>query len=180
MSDFPQGTFFNYHSGDWKTNYFHGPAEIVSEVQQKISGQIAIKSHKESIAGIVGNVDAYLGAPALFGIDLTAQVDNGLGFGAIDDAGKIIGHAVYEVTGMLPTFTITSVQLPGGSSQSTGEPDPSKGSGGSADNSSNPFQSLEDFFSGLTSKASLWLMLVSIGLIAGIILVSQAKSGELK
>lgn len=178
MSNFPNGTLFNYHSDDWSTTYFHGPTEIVSEVQQEIYGQVSIKTHKEAIKGIVGSVDAYLGAPAAFAIDLTAMVDNGLGFGSIDDAASIINHAVYKVTGRLPTSSVPSVQVPGGTSQDTGQPSGAPNSKSASDSSASPFQSLEDFFSSLTSKASLWLMLVSIGLIAGIILVSQAKSGN--
>lgn len=179
MSDFPQGTLFNYHSDDWSTTYFHGPAEIVSEVQQEIYNQIAIKTHKESIAGIVGSVDAYLGAPAQFSIDLTAAIDNGLGFGSIDDAASIINHAVYKVTGRLPTSSVPSYKVPGGGATDTGQPTGAPNSKDTSNTSNQSiFASLEDFFSGLTSKASLWLMLVSIGLIAGIILVSQAKSGN--
>lgn len=169
-SSIPDGTLFKYQSGDWKTTYLNAPADIVRKVQAKISSMLMIRSHTETIEGVVGNVDAYLGAPANFSVEMTVQVKNGLGYANVDDPASIIDNAVYQVVGVLPTHTVPSFQLPGNAAQKTGQP----GSGGENVDTRSFLQRAQDALSNITSKTGFGLGLLAVGLIIGIILVAQA------
>jgi hypothetical protein len=87
----------------------------------KASG-LATRNEQVTQASLAAKLGISSGVP--FDIVLTIQVQTGLGgFGNPSDVASIVDHAVYQATGQMPlASSITSVQVPGGGAQSTGQP----------------------------------------------------------
>ena len=175
----PTGTLFTYKSSDWKTNYFTTTGDIVNQVAALLAQNgMTIRDHTESVQGVVGNIDAYIGGPAQFSVVLTVQITGGTGYASIDDPASIIDHFVYQVTGTLPTHSVTDFTVPNSLSvggffgwvkslfsgkQSTGQPAPA----------STGFS-----LSSITSSGTLWIGLVILGFVGALALIGY--SGALK
>jgi hypothetical protein len=76
-------------------------------------------------------------------------------YGAVDDAGSIVAHAVYDATGYLPTVGAV------GSQGASGVPS----GGGIAD-------TIADAFKGITGELNTTLVIVGLVLVAGVFVLS--------
>lgn len=112
----PDGAIVTYQ-GKWPLTQWTGATDILSQVQAAIShsGALAVRN-STSDASWTQNTPPFPLNSAPFGVTLTLQVTNGMGFGDPNDIISIIRHFVYEVTGQFPIAdTIPSFQVPGAS-----------------------------------------------------------------
>src|SRR5690349_18897249 len=170
-ANIPTGTIFTYKSSDWSTNFLTSAQDIVSKVAAQLAAQgMTVRDHSESVNGVIGNIDAYLGGSASFTVTLTVQITGGMGYNKIDDPAAIIDHVVYTITGNLPTHSVTDYKVPDALSvttffdwikslftgtKSTGQP--------SAGSASSGFS-----LSSITSTGTLWIALVVLGFIGAL------------
>lgn len=114
------------YQGRWTSTYFQGATDVISKVTQALASQGLLVRNSSSDATGFGQT-TIIGMtvhPAPFNVTLQIQIDNGLGFGSVDDVISIIRHYVYAVTGEFPfADSIPSVQnAVTGESESTGQP----------------------------------------------------------
>jgi hypothetical protein len=114
----PTGSTITYQ-GQWASTYSTSPADIVNQVARAfpqlgltlVGSQIQASLGSTAMATISGS-----GAP--FGVTLNLRV-SGPGFAYVNDAQANIDHALYQVTGKMPTASsavVSGVPGAGGSS----------------------------------------------------------------
>lgn len=173
----PNGSNVTY-TGTWSAP----PGEDNNSVVQGVVGSLQTsglisRSAPKIDAGWLSNINPLGGS---FSVTLALQVQNGLGFGSVDDIISIIRHWVYDSTGEYPTAdSISNYTNTSGSVVRTGQPDntdkPAIGctSGSSSDTNGN--FSISCWFKNLTNQGLSTVGLLAIVAIAGIGLVLWAS-----
>jgi len=159
----PSGSTVTY-VGTWRTGSFQSADGVVSQVGSKLlAAGLSVRS-QHSDAGFFANLPGFI--KVSFNVTLQLEVDNGLGYGAVDDIISIVRSNVQQVTGFPPqSDSITEILQPGDSTpQNTGEvsqDSQQKGCiAGTSNDLSNNF-SVSCWFSNLTTKG-----LGTVGLLA--------------
>jgi hypothetical protein len=165
----PDQTTLTY-TGTWKSTFFKDANQVVNEVSTALANDQLPVRFSTTDAGFFNSA---LESP--FKVTLTIQVDNGLGFGSVNDIIALIRHEVYQVTGSFPTSdTLPYSQQPGQGTVATGQPAPPAGAGapqgclsGTSNDATGSF-SLSCWFSNLTQKGLASVGFLTILAIAGI------------
>lgn len=172
----PNGAILTY-TGNWPPGIDAGFVDYTGTVfSALVADGLPLQG---SINGGFGVLNAALGNS--FQITFNIQVQNGVGYGSINDVISIIRGEVYAAAGAFPnTDSIPTVQIPGGASQVTGQVAGAPASGGTGsfqcgDPSWSFLQAPGQWFSCLTQKGLSTLGLVFIGLALGIVLLLFAK-----
>ena len=161
----PAGSVLTYQAKG-RSGYFQGESDLVQELNIEFAqNNIIMRDYHSSFTSVTGAVDAYLGGPADF--QFTATLQTNADFGSVQDVASIANHAIYQVTGTLPTSTVPNVTLPGGSTPSTGQPAQAK----PAAASSGDVLGLGSLFqSGVNNFA-----LLMVGVILAVVLIVAGK-----
>lgn len=116
----PAGTVLTYQAKG-RSGYFQSESDLVQELNVEFAqNNLVMRDYHSSWTSILGSVDAYLGGPSDF--QFTATIQLNADFGAVGDVASIADHAIYQVTGTLPSSTVPNVTLPGHAATSTGQP----------------------------------------------------------
>jgi hypothetical protein len=113
------------------TTFFSSPDDVVNHVSSLlVQSGYGVRNASTQTAGIL---DQILGVGSNFPFQATLDVQVPSDFGDPSDVLSIVMNAFFQVTGAYPTAgSAPSVTAPGGSAQSTGQPDLSNsGIGGS-------------------------------------------------
>lgn len=166
------GQNFRYQSTDWSVTFAKGPQDIISEAASAIQvNGLHVRSNSYETPGILAQIEGDIVGSYKYSVDLLVQVENEVGFGSADDAASLIDHAVYEITGHLPTHSVPQIMDAGGKIiQTTGPdvkvpPDPNKKTWE---------DSIVEGFKNLTSKGMWALGLVGLGIVVALFLITQA------
>jgi len=169
----PDGSVL-YYEGTWPQTVFSLPGSILEDVSTALNGAGLTVRSSNITSGQLSQIE---GQP--FGVRLTLQVENGLGFGSPDDAISLVRHAVYIETGKFPlSDTIPRVQVPGGTPTKTGQPGGAPQGAGCIAGTSNDLSgsfSLGCWWDNLTSKGLSTIGLIFIGGILAVALIVFAK-----
>jgi hypothetical protein len=164
----PSGTVITYQAKG-RTGFFQGESDLVQEMNTEFSqSNIVMRDYHSAWTSVSASVDAYLGGPSDF--QFTATLQTNADFNSAQDVASIADHAIYQVTGTLPSSTVPSITLPGSSSSaSTGQP---------AQSTPSATSSLFDF-SGITSSLQSGVngfALLMVGVILAVVLIIAGKS----
>lgn len=169
----PDGAIVTYN-GQWPPGTYAGFADYTGNVFADLTGAgLAIRSQ----SGGFGILNSALGSG--FSITLQIQVQNGLGFGDVNDLISIIRGYVYQEAGAFPISDSIPFVQSNGAATPTGQPGKT-GTNATAHVCGDPSWGFLDdptqWFSCLTSKGLSSLGLVFIGLAVGIILLVTAQT----
>jgi len=161
----PAGSVLTYQAKG-RSGYFQSESDLVQELNIEFAQQnIVMRDYHSSWTSVTGAVDAYLGGPSDFQFTATLQVN--ADFNSPQDIASIADHAIYQVTGTLPSSTIPNVTIPSGQTQATGQPaqaTPAASSSGDVLGLGSLFQS------GVNSFA-----LLMVGVILAVVLIIAGK-----
>jgi hypothetical protein len=177
----PNGANLTY-VGTWVTNSFTQTTNaLLSAVSTDLVG-VGIAVRNSDANQSLGNIILNVGVGGQFKVTLSLQVENGLGYGSVDDIISIIRGFVYQESGQYPlSDSIPYTQDDSGNTVPTGQPDtsrtPNKSEGciaGSNNDLSGSF-SVGCWFSNLTSSGLSTVGVLALIGIVGLILLSKAE-----
>jgi len=176
------GTILSY-VGTWVTGpYVQTVNGLVSSVSSDLAS-VGLAVKNSNVDQSLGNIFANLGVGGQIKVSLTLQVENGLGYGSVDDVISIIRGFVYQESGQMPLAdSIPYQQDAGGAQVATGQPDTTtplgSSSGGCIAGTSNDLSgswSIGCWFGNLTTTGFSTVGVLVLIAIVGLILLSKAE-----
>lgn len=169
----PDGALLTY-TGTWPPGTYAGFADYTGNVFADLANAgLPIKG----VSGGFSAINSVLGNT--FTIQLTLQVQNGLGFGDVNDVISIVRGFVYQEAGAFPLAdSVPYVQTPGGAQTATGQPGqttPKNTAHACGDPSWGFLDDPGQWVSCLTTKGLSSLGLVFIGLALALVLLFTAR-----
>jgi hypothetical protein len=159
----PNGTVVTYQ-GVWPTvdviSLVGIGNSITSAVQPIIASAGFVILGSQSTEGLIADI-----AASSFNVTLTLQVENGVGYGSVNDIISIIRNAVYQITGQFPLADSipqvdTSGATPTGILSTPGVTESTSGIG----------SSISSFFSNLSSTTGISVGLIAVGIVLAFLL----------
>jgi len=164
------------------TTFFSSPDDVVNHVSSLlVQSGYGVRNVSTQTAGVL---DQILGIGSNFPFQATLDVQVPSDFGDPSDVLSIVENAFYQVTGAYPTAaSAPSVTAPGGSAQSTGQPDlSSSGVGGSGSGVSGALTSAVS--TGLSASSNLLIglaiLIIAVLAIVGFAPNTRAVAGALR
>lgn len=168
--------------GTWSAGgLFQTVNELVSAITTDLIARgIAVRnsSTDQSLGQLIGAA----GWGGQFKVTLQLQVENGLGFGSVEDVISIVRGAVYQESGSFPTAdSIPYDQEPGRATVSTGQPgsplnvSPAGGCIAGTSNDLTGSWSISCWFGNLTTSGLSTVGMMVLIAIVGLILLSKAE-----